>query len=75
VPLGICDGQLFPGLLLAVFGDIFPREDIALFAPEGAEKLKRSSPPGALAVCASFIGWRWRNVQDALKFALVLHRA
>ena len=72
VPLGVGDGQLFPSFLLAIFGDIFSGEDIAVLALEGAEELKRSPPPRALAVSTAFIGLRWRNVQDARKFALVL---
>src|SRR5262249_35670921 len=45
--------------------------------PEAAEEIERPPPPCALAVCASFVGLRGRNVQDAPKFALVfvLHRA
>ena len=72
MPLGVGDGEPFPGFLLAVFGDIFPREDVAVLAPEGAEELERPAPPRALAVGSSFIGSRRRNVQDARKLALVL---
>jgi hypothetical protein len=77
VPLGVGDGQLFPGLLLAILGDIFARERVAMFALEGAEELEGSAPPRALAVGASFIGLRRCDAQDARKFALVivLHRA
>ena len=69
VTLGVGDGQLLPSLLLAIFGDIFPRERIAVLAPEGAEELEGSAPPRALAVGASFIGLRGRDIQDARKFA------
>ena len=77
VTLGVGDGQLLSGLLLAIFGDIFAREGIALLAPEGAEELNGSAPPRALAVGATFIGLRGRDIQDARKFAfvLMLHRA
>ena len=77
VTLGIGDGQLLASLLLAIFGDIFPRERIAVLAPEGAEELEGSAPPRALAVGATFIGLRGRDIQDARKFAFVfvLHRA
>jgi hypothetical protein len=75
MPLGVGDGQLFPGFLLAILSDILPREDIAVFAPEGAEELKGSPPPGALTVGTAFIGLRRRHVQDARKsvLGLVLH--
>ena len=50
--LGVGDRQLLSSLLLAIFGDIFARERIAMLAPEGAEELKGSAPPRALAVGA-----------------------
>jgi len=76
VPLGVGDRQLFPGLLLAILGDIFPRQRVAMFALEGAEELEGSAPPRALGVGTSFIGLRGRDVQDARELALVfvLHR-
>src|SRR5262245_45814267 len=75
MPLGVGDGQLCSGFLLAILSDIFPRKNIAVFAPEGAEELKGSPPPGALAVGTTLIGLRRRHVQDARKSALglVLH--
>jgi putative transposase len=75
--LGIGDRQLLARLLLAIFGDIFTRERIAVLAPEGDEQLERPAPPRALAVGAAFIGLRRRDIQDARKFTLVLvlHRA
>jgi hypothetical protein len=48
VPLGVGDGQLFSSFLLAILGDIFPCEEIAVLALEGAEELKGSAPPDAL---------------------------
>ena len=77
MPLGIGDGQLLPSLLLAIFGDVLAREDIAPLAPEGSEQLERFSPPSAFAFCISFVGLWGRHVQDARKLALVLllHRA
>ena len=46
-----------------------------MLALEGAEELKRSAPPDALAVGTSFIGLRRRNAQETRKlaFVLVLH--
>ena len=77
MPLGVGDRQFLSSFLLAIFGDIFPREGIGVPAPEGAEKLEGSAPPRAPALGTPFIGLRGRNVQDARKFALVfvLHRA
>jgi len=75
MPLGVGDGQFFSGFLLAILSDIFPREDIAVVAPKGAEELKGSTHPGASAVGTAFIGLRRRHAQDARKsvFVLVLH--
>ena len=77
VTLGVGDRQLLSSLLLAIFGDIFPREDITVLAMEGTDKLERSAPPPTLAIGISFISSGQRNVQDARKFAIVLvfHRA
>ena len=76
MPLRIGDRELLASFLLAIFGDIFARECIAVLVPEGAEELEGSAPPRALAVGASFIDLRGRDVQDAREFALVfvLHR-
>src|SRR5262249_21856502 len=74
VALRIGDRQLISSLPTAMLGDVLAREGIAVLAPEGAEELQGSPPPAALASRASLVGLRWRHVQDARKFTLVLHR-
>src|SRR5262245_57843378 len=76
MPFRVGDGQLLARLLLAVFGHVFARENVAVLASERAEEVDRSAPPGALAIGTSLVSWRRRHAQDARKlgFVLVLHR-